>query len=115
MTRAASESDRNTALIFFTRAIHGLFAAFFVICLIYIFYCGISDRVGWLAWAAVCVMIIEGLAIWLNNGLCPLTSLQRRFGDDKGFFDLFLPDKMLKFVVPFFIAATIAGVALLLS
>jgi len=105
---------RKPTLIYFIRSIHALLAMFFILCLAYIYYCGIGGKVSSLAWAAVGVMIVEGLAIWLNGGLCPLTSLQHKLGDDKGFFDLFLPPKLLPHVVPFFVATTTVGVILLL-
>jgi hypothetical protein len=67
-----------------------------------------------LTYGALLAVILEGFLLWLNKGKCPLTSLQKKLGDDKGFFDLFLPPALLPFVIPFFAFLTFLAIILLI-
>ena len=63
-----------------------------VACLFYILYCAITRTYDWTLLLALSVILIEGLALMLNRFQCPLTTLARKYGDEKGTItDIFLP------------------------
>ena len=54
---------------------------------------------------------MEAIVLLKYKGDCPLTLFQNKLGDDKGFFDLFLPNKALPYVIPIFtILTTLASI-----
>jgi hypothetical protein len=82
----------NTHRIFVIKLIHSVIYFFMVACLIYIFYCGIVGRYDWTLLAALIAIFLEGAALLLNHGECPLTTLARQSGDPNGSVtDIFLP------------------------
>ena len=104
----------NTLKVTVLRAIHGLFARYFVVCLVYLYYAAIMERFDvWLAIAFVSLGL-EGLVVFvLNKGDCPLVHIQRKVGDDKPFFELIFPPKLAKQAIPMFAILTWLAVALL--
>ncbi len=108
-------SPRNKRAIYVVRTLHGIFAVFFIFLIGYLYYALIAGRTDWTVWAAVILLIAEGAAMALNGGRCPLAFLHERYGDDKGFFDLWVPPKLLPLVVPFLTALTTIAVLWLLA
>lgn len=88
-------------MIYLVRILHGIITAFFLTCIIYIYYAGITNQKTTLAYIAVAFIFIEGLVVSLNKGVCPMGPLHKMFGDQKTFFELFLPKKVAKKAVPF--------------
>lgn len=105
---------RRSAAIPAIRAVHTLLSVFFLSCLGYVYYAGVARRRGRLLWGAIAALIAEGAIVYANGGDCPLGPVHRRFGDDKTFFELFVPKAVAKQAVPFFAAVTAAGFAMLL-
>ena len=97
-------------MIYLVRAIHGFITLFFLICIAYIYYAAITDKVGLIAYAAVVAVISEGLIVVFNKGICPLGSIHRKFGDDKTFFELFLPKPIAAAAVPFLGSVAAIGI-----
>ncbi len=96
------------------RSIHGLLALYFISCIIYIYFAAITLRFDTYLIIAVLSLIIEGVLVFLlNKGDCPLIHIQRKIGDEKPFFELFLPKKIAKKTIPFFLYVTYIGVILL--
>ena len=61
-------------------------------CLVYILYCGITKTYNWALPLAISAVLINGLALLLNHGRCPLTTLAEKQGAEKGSVtDIFLP------------------------
>ena len=61
-------------------------------CLAYILYCGITKTYNWALLLAISAILIEGLALLLNQGRCPLTTFAEEHGAEKGSVtDIFLP------------------------
>ena len=91
------------------RSMHAFFAVFFISCLGYIYYAALTRVHGRLLLWAMAVLAGEGLAVLLNRGECPLTGIQHRLGDEKGFFNLFLPDALARRMVPVWVTAALVG------
>lgn len=83
-------------MIVFLRTIHGLIAVIMIASVGAIYYAAITKTHGLWLYLAASALLIEGLAIALNKGNCPFGYVSRRFGDDKPFFDLFLPHHIAK-------------------
>ncbi|MHC4933432.1 MAG: hypothetical protein ACYTGV_14710 [Planctomycetota bacterium] len=92
--------------------IHGGFAALFVACIGVIYYSVITARAENWGIAACGILLIEGLLIAVCGWDCPLESMHRRLGDDKGLFGLFLPQRWQRWVIP--ILAGLAGLGAVL-
>lgn len=79
--------------IFAIKFVHSIIFFFMVACLGYILYCAIIHRYDWTLLLALMAIFIEGLALLLNRGRCPLTSLAERHGAANGAVtDIFLPE-----------------------
>ena len=79
--------------IFAIKFVHSVTFIFMVACLLYILYCAIVRRYDWTLGVALVAIFIEGLALLLNRGRCPLTSLAEKYGAVNGAVtDIFLPD-----------------------
>ncbi|MHC5036244.1 MAG: hypothetical protein ACYTHM_02930 [Planctomycetota bacterium] len=100
----------RTALFF--RALHVLFGLYLFTILGIVYYCGITGETGVFLWIAAGSLLAEGLILLLWRGRCPISLVQERHGDDKGFFGLFLPRKAWPFVLP--ILSVVSAIGLLL-
>lgn len=94
------------------RTIHILLGSFFLSCLIYLYYAAFSETLDSKVYFCLAALIIEGLILLLFRG-CPLTYIQNRSGDSKGFFDLFMPKSVLPFVVPLLTLLTLVALILI--
>ncbi len=73
----------NYGMVTLVRLLHGALASFYMYCLGYIYYSGITDRfTGWTLVSSG-VILFEGLVVLIINGKCPLGYLHRKFGDNK--------------------------------
>ena len=96
------------------RIIHGLFALFFITCILYIYFAAITGHFTFYVVVAIGSLVLEGVMVFLlNKGDCPLIHVQRRIGDETPFFELFLSKKTAKKAVPFFLVVTIVGLLFL--
>lgn len=94
------------------RAIHITLAAIDLAALGYIWTCAITRRRGRLLTASVAALMVEGGALVVGRGNCPLGPLQTRLGDPVPLFELALPPRAAKAAVPVLAAVSITGVAL---
>jgi len=101
------------AIVYLIRTVHGVISLFFLSCLAYIYYAGITDRPTMWAYFAVMALLVEGLVVFVNHGDCPLGIVHRKYGDQKAFFELFLLQYMAKRAVPFFAVVAAIGTVLL--
>jgi hypothetical protein len=60
-------------------------------------------------WASVAFLSIEGLALIVGRGNCPMGPLQAEWGDPVPFFELVLPPRAAKVAIPLLAGASIAG------
>ena len=71
---------------------------------------GRRDRFLTMACAA---LLLQGAAIVVGHGNCPLGPIQARLGDPVPFFELFLPKRVDKAAFPVLITMTLAGLAVI--
>jgi hypothetical protein len=64
--------------------------------------------------ASVAFLGLEGLALLIGRGDCPMGPFQRRLGDPVPLFELVLPSRAAKLAVPVLAATSVAGMAALL-
>jgi hypothetical protein len=81
--------------------------------LIYIWYCALSGRRSRVLGAAVATLSMQGVALLIGRGNCPLGPLQKRLGDPRPLFELVLPPRAAKAAIPVFFAVALGGVAIL--
>lgn len=98
------------------RIFHGIVAVYFTICLVYLYFVGLTGNVNKAFFILATVSLaIEGVAVFvLNQGNCPLIHIQRKIGDHTPFFELLMPARVAKWAIPFFAVLTVIAVVLLL-
>jgi hypothetical protein len=116
MNRNGANNKINPFMIRLIRFIHALIALLMFAAIGVVYYSAVSQEYDLLLSLALVVLFIEGVAITLNKGDCPLSYLQRKYGDDKTFFELFLPKKIAKQMFRFnFLLISIGCLILLLN
>ena len=100
-------------MVHFIRTVHGVISLFFLSCLAYIYYAGITGRPTLWAYVAVIALLLEGLVVFVNHGECPLGTVHEKYGGQKAFFEPFLPCHLAKRAIPFLAAVTAIGTLLL--
>lgn len=99
--------------VFILRIIHGLFALYFILCLLYLYYAALFSYIDIFLFISVVSLLIEGIMVFLlNKGDCPLIHIQRKIGDNTPFFRLFLSPSLAKQAVPFFAKLAWLGLAI---
>jgi hypothetical protein len=92
-----------------TRLGHGLISALFLACIAVIYLGAWSGQANVLTYLALAALGIECILVLLSGGNCPLGPWLRRLGDDKPFFELFLPRRVAKAAVPTLGAIAVIG------
>ena len=78
--------------IFWVKAVHSLIFFVMTACILYVLYSGLFDRVGWWTLIVIVLVVVEGAALALNRGRCPLTTLAEDMGaEDGSITGIFLP------------------------
>jgi hypothetical protein len=95
------------------RVAHGIWSIVGLATLGYIWLCAATGRRDRRLWASVTFLSVEGVALVVGGGDCPLGPFQRRLGDPVPFFELVLPPRAAKAAVPALAGASIVGIALL--
>ena len=103
---------RRHPMVYVIRTIHSLLATIFITSILLLFYFALTDTFVIWTYFAAGALILEGIAVLLNRGNCPLTPWHRHFGDEKGFFNLILPDKWTPYASP--VLAVIAAIGFVL-
>lgn len=99
--------------IFILRVIHGLFAMYFILCLVYLYYAAIFGKIDIFLLISGVSLGLEGFTVFiLNKGDCPLIHIQKKIGDNTPFFQLFFSAKLAKQAVPALAKITWVGIAL---
>lgn len=101
-------------MILVIRSAHGLITLYFLTCIVSIYYAGLTGQMNIWTYLAVASLLVEAMVVGLNHGDCPLGAIHRKFGDQKAFFELFLPKHIAKKAVPVLGIVAAAGILLLL-
>ena len=112
MTPTTGERQSLTGAAKVFRAFHIGLALVDLAALTYVWVCGISGRRGRLLSTAIGALVVEGAALVVGRGNCPLGPLQARVGDPTPLFELVLPTRAAKAAVPVLSAVSVAGIAL---
>ena len=80
----------------------------------YVWICAVMRRRDRLSNASVAFLSIEGLALVIGRGDCPLGPFQRKLGDPVPMFELVLPPRAAKAAIPLLVLGTSAGFLALL-
>ncbi len=95
------------------KVVHTIIFWVFSGCVIYALLSGLADRITVWTWVAVVLIVLEGAALWLAGGTCPLTLLAERQGAIQGSVaDIFLPKWFADRVFP--ICGTTYGVVVVI-
>ena len=71
-------------------------------------------RDAW-TWASAAFLLLEGGALIVGRGNCPIGPLQEEWGDPVPFFELIMPPRMAKAAIPVLAGVSAAGIAGLLA
>ncbi len=75
------------------KAVHTAIFAYMSACILYLLYCSLKNRVTTATKLAIFSVLLEGVALFLNGGQCPLTTFAEDLGAEKGSVtDICLPD-----------------------
>jgi hypothetical protein len=96
MNKVTTDAEANPFMIGVIRSVHTLIALVMFASVGVVYYSAVSQIYGLWLYLSLVALLIEGVAITLNRGDCPLSYLQRKYGDDKAFFELFLPKNAAK-------------------
>lgn len=95
------------------RIAHASWSAAQMTCLGYIWTCAVTRRRNPKLWAAVTFILLEGGALVVGRGNCPVGPLQAEWGDPTPFFELLLPPRAAKAAIPVLAMVSGAGIILL--
>ena len=112
MTPTTGERQTLSSAAQAFRALHIGIALFDLAALAYIWVCGISGRRGRLLPTAIGALVVEGAALVVGRGNCPLGPLQEKVGDPTPLFELVLPARAAKAAVPVLAAVSVVGIVL---
>lgn len=97
--------------IFLVKVVHTL--VFFLLsgCVLYILFCALANRFPRKVFAAILLIVLEGVALVINGWECPLSTLARRLGaEHTQVADIFLPrwfaDRLFGICTPLFLVST---------
>jgi hypothetical protein len=99
--------------IYQVKLVHTLIFWVLSLCIVYMLYSGVADRITMWTWVAVGLLLIESVVLVVSGWECPLTILAERRGALRGSVaDIFLPKWFADRVFP--ICGTLYGIALLI-
>jgi hypothetical protein len=91
------------------RVVHTVWSIAGMASLGYLWLCAIARRRDPALAAGIGFLSIEGVALAIGGGDCPMASRQRQWGDPKPLFELVLPGRAAKAAVPMLFGASVAG------
>lgn|GEM_PF-1193063 len=109
----ATLTAKNQLTVSLIRFLHGLAVVVLTICLVLLYYSVYTKQTGLWLILAIPPLMIE-LVLLLIYKDCPLTLLHHKYGDSTGFFGLFLPEKIVRYVIPSYTIITSLGISLLI-
>jgi hypothetical protein len=109
MPSSSPKLSRGALTVRFT---HAAIATWFLLAIVYVWWCALTGRRGALLHFAVTALVIEGVLVAANGGDCPLGGLQERVGDPVPLFELVLSPRAASRAVPVLGAVSALGIAL---
>lgn len=92
---------------------HIAIAAVGISSLTYVWFCALTGRRDRALGVALGTLSLQGVALLIGRGNCPLGPLQQRLGDPDPLFELILPPRAAKAAIPALIAVALGGIATL--
>lgn len=101
--------------LFAIKAVHTAIFFYMSASVFYILYSGIKNRVTTATKLAVLSVLFEGVALLVNDGRCPLTTLAEDLGTEKGSVtDIFLPGWLASRIFSIYTPIFVLGLGLLM-
>ena len=91
------------------RIVHACWSIVGLSSLAYIWASALARRRDRFLAGAIAFLLVEGCALVVGRGNCPMGPRQAEWGDPVPFFELVLPPRAAKAAVPILAGATIAG------
>ncbi|MCG6924808.1 MAG: hypothetical protein LJF30_05785 [Acidobacteria bacterium] len=99
--------------IFQIKVVHTVIFWVLSLCVLYVLFSGVADRVTPWTWVAILLLLVESIVLVAFRWTCPLTLLAERQGAVRGeVADIFLPKWFADRVFP--ICGTLFGIAVTL-
>ncbi|HEY6058043.1 MAG TPA: hypothetical protein VIV06_08420 [Candidatus Limnocylindrales bacterium] len=95
------------------RVLHASWSVAQLACLAYIWTSAATRRRSAPLWASVAFLLVEGGALIVGRGNCPVGPLQSEWGDPVPFVELVLPPRAAKAAIPILAVVSVAGIAAL--
>lgn len=92
------------------RLFHASWSAAQMASLAYVWKCAITGRRDRRLWASVAFLLVEGGALIIGRGNCPVGPLQAEWGDPVPFFELLLPPRAAKAAIPILAVVSVGGI-----
>jgi hypothetical protein len=96
------------------RILHAAWSVAQICCLGDIWVSVLRRRKSRRLWAGVAFLFVEGGALIVGHGDCPLGPMQAKWGDPVPFFELVLPPRAAKAAIPVLAVVSVAGVVALM-
>lgn len=88
---------RQSQKLLCIKIVHTAVWVFYVFIIGYILYAGISDKIDFYVFAAIGLVVAEGVILLIFKWKCPLTVLAYKYTDNRdAAFDIFLPKWLAK-------------------
>jgi hypothetical protein len=95
------------------RVFHAVYSVFGLSAFAYVWACVITGRRDHGLAASIGFLLMEGAALVVGRGNCPMGPMQQEWGDPVPFFELVLPPRAAKAAVPVLAWTSALGIALI--
>ena len=97
------------------RVAHGVWSVAQLASLAYIWTCAITGRRDRYLVGAIAFLAVEGGALVVGHGDCPMGPRQAAWGDPVPFFELVLPPRAAKAAVPILATISVSGIGAVIA
>ena len=95
------------------RVFHAAYSVFGLSAFGYLWTCVLTGRRDRRLAASIAFLLVEGAALLVGRGNCPMGPLQQQWGDPVPFFELVLPPRAAKAAVPMLAWSSALGIVLI--